>query len=184
MKLQHLLTVAALALLTAAARPQDTTRREAAQAPAARGATDADDFSDVSPEELPNVRRAIDDEALHRDRIGRIHRLRELAAQSGDRSRLAQLDELERREVQLRDTRRVRSRAMLSDDTWRRTQDFFSRGGVMRARVANHQAMRERAAQAGTPQRQGTRGTSPSRPSAPRSSSGSSSSHGGGRSPR
>ena len=192
MKLQHLLPVAALALLTAAARPQDATRPQPAPARGAAAAADATDFSDVSTEELPAVRRALDDESLHRDRIGRIHRLRELAAVSGDRARLAQLDDLERREVQLRDTRRVRSRAALSDGTWRRTQDFMTRGGVARARVADqqarreqqavHQQRRENAAQAGAPQRQATRSAAPSRSSAPRSSSGSHS--GGGRSPR
>jgi len=191
MKLQHLLPVAALALLTAAARPQNATRPEPAQARGAAAAADVTDFSDVSPEELPAVRRALDDESLHRDRLGRIRRLRELAAVSGNRTRLAQLDELERREVQLRDARRVRSRAALSDGTWRRTQDFMVRGGVARARVADQQArreqqaaqkqQRERAAAAGAPQRQASRNAAPSRPSAPRGSSGSRS---GGRSPR
>jgi hypothetical protein len=193
MKLNTLLSLSALALLATAARSQEATR---APAPERSGAVPARtevhavppaDFSDVSSEELPAVRQAVTDESLHRDRLARIKRLRELAAESRDRARMDQLDELERREGQIHDAARIRSHAAVSDATWERIEKFLQSGGVARARMANadqqaqraraanHQAERERAAQAGA-QRQPTRSAAPSRPAGTRS--------GGGRGPR
>jgi hypothetical protein len=104
------------------------------------------DLDDVSPDELPAVRSLVSDEALHRDRLARIRRLRELAAADRDQERLARLDDLERREMQQHDARRIRSRAELSERSWESTENFVRRGGVMRVRTANQQAQRERAA--------------------------------------
>ena len=122
----------------AAQRNRSVADPSAAQRPA--------DLDEVSPDELPAVRMLIDDEALHRDRLARIRRLRELAATSRDQERLARLDDLERREMQVHDARRTRARAQLSERSWERTENFVRQGGVMRVRTANQQAIRERAA--------------------------------------
>jgi len=190
MKLHTLLAFSALALLATAARSQDATRAPAPERGAVPARTEVHavppaDFSDVSSEELPAVRQAVTDESLHRDRLARIKRLRELAADGRDRARMDQLDELERREGQLHDAARIRSHAAVSDATWARIEKFLQSGGVARARaanadqqaererLANHQAERERAARAGSAQRQPTRSAAPSRPAGTRSGGGS-----------
>ena len=193
MKLHTLLSLSALTLLTTAARSQEATRAPAPERSAAVAAVPARtevraippaDFSDVSSEELPAVREAVTDESLHRDRLARIKRLRELAAESRDRARMDQLDELERREGQNHEAERIRTHAAMSDATWARIENFLKSGGVARARtgtaeqqaererLANHKAERERAAQAGS-QRQPTRSAAPSRSAGARSGGGS-----------
>jgi hypothetical protein len=124
---------------------QDTAarRRAAAAVPAEPGAPDV---ADVSADELPAVQRVIEDEATHRDRLARIHRLRQLAESTNDRERLARLDDLERQEGQQYEARRVRSRARLSEQDWNTAENLVRHGGKMRVRMADKQAERERAA--------------------------------------
>ena len=141
--MQRLITatsLGALMLLAGVASAQDTPTRTQ-QERREQAAT-----SDISPDDMPAARRLIEEEAQHRDRVARIRRLRQLAQESGDRERLQQLDDLERRQVSLHDARRVRDRASMSDRGRASTDDFLRRGGTMRARVAAKQTERERAA--------------------------------------
>jgi hypothetical protein len=102
------------------------------------------DLSDLSADDLPAARQLIEDEAVHRDRLARIHRLRQLAEESGDRERLDRLDDLERRQLGLHEARRRLAHAQLSDHGRATADDFVRRGGLWRARVATHQAERKR----------------------------------------
>jgi hypothetical protein len=87
---------------------------------------------DADGEEALRVRRLVEDEATHRDRLARIERLRELARETNRRERLAQLDDLERREVRAHEARRLRERNLLSDGARRDIDAFERRGGVLR----------------------------------------------------
>ena len=178
MKLDIALPIAALLCLGTAARPQEASGAQPVR-PAAQVAQpaqpDPSDFSDVPSSELPAVRQAVEDEATHRDRVARINRLRELATESGDRARLAQLDDLQRQEDLVRATHRVRSRAALSEGTWNRTQGFLTRAGVMRARLQGQATKTERERLANHPNAQereriskyGAQPAQPARPAAP-----------------
>jgi len=154
MKFRHILPIGALLLCAATAWPQDA-------------AAPARDLSDLPASDVAAARRTVEDEAQHRDRLGRIHRLRELYAAGGNRERLAQLDDLERREGQGHEARRIRNRAGLSEPGWQRTQDFISRGGVMRARMANHPIQRERTAAMKDSRERGAQASRPTRASRP-----------------
>jgi len=135
------LSLGTLLLLAGAAGAQDTatgrTRDEAAT---------TDDVADLSDTDLPAARQLVEDEAQHRDRLARIRRLRTLAEESGDLERLARLDDLEHRQNDLHEARRLRARAALSERGRATADDFVRRGGTWHARVENHQAKRERAA--------------------------------------
>jgi hypothetical protein len=176
-----ILSLGALLLLAGAAGAQD---------PNVAGAQSAPALTDLSSDDLPIARQMIDDEAQHRDRLARLRRLRELAVEAGDRERLQQLDDLERRQLGLHEARRLRSRSNLSERGRASTDDFLRRGGTMRARVASRQAERERAAaQQSSRERQAAAqsqrkreaqsGSSSRAPSRPRGNT-----SGGGRSPR
>ncbi|HEX5010911.1 MAG TPA: hypothetical protein VFY71_10960 [Planctomycetota bacterium] len=191
------LGLATLLLGAGATHAQDpgdvAARRRAAAAEADQQR--APDVTDVSPDDLPAVQRVIEDEAAHRDRLARIHRLRELAQADGDRQRLARLDDLEREEQQVYQARRLRARERLSEQDWNTAEDLVRRGGRMRVRMADNQAARERAAahksareraaeadKSRNAQRSSSR--SPSRAPSRSGSNSSSNSSGGGRSPR
>ena len=169
-------------------------RRAAAADPAEPGAPGV---TDVTADELPAVQRMIEDEATHRDRLARIHRLRQLADASNDRERLSRLDDLERQENQGYEARRLRARSRLSDQDWTTTENLVRHGGKMRVRMADKQAARERAAahqsareraaaadKARNSSRSASRSPSRSPTRAAPSRSGGSNSSGGGRSPR
>lgn len=138
MKTAAILALGALLLLSAPAAAQDTRRAPAVTEPAVT------DLTDVPPEDLPRVERLVADEATHRDRVSRIRRLRELAAERNDVERLAQLDELERIELLRHEERLAESRRELSPRSWQGTQDFLRRGGRMRATLAGVDPQRER----------------------------------------
>ncbi len=170
---RHLtLSLGALLLLAGAAGAQDVTRERTP------GAAEPEAIpTEISADDLPAARRLVEDEAEHRDRLARIRRLRELAIEGGDRERLAQLDDLERRQISLHEARRLRDRSALSERGRASTDDFLRRGGRMRARVPSRQLERERADNTKAQRRrqaQADKATprAPSRPS------------GGGRSPR
>ncbi len=138
MKTIAVLGLCAVLLLSAPAPAQDAGRAPDARQPAVT------DLSDLPAEDLPRVQRVVADEIEHRDRVARIRRLRELAAERNDAQRLARLDELERREVQVHENNLERSRRVLSTRGWRGTQDFLRRGGQLRARTAGVAPERER----------------------------------------
>ncbi|MBM3986245.1 MAG: hypothetical protein FJ296_11265 [Planctomycetes bacterium] len=170
MKTTAILGLCGLLLLAAPAAAQDT---RGTPADTGRAVTD---LTDVPPEDLPRVERLVADEATHRDRTARIRRLRELAVERGDTERLRQLDELERRELQLHEDRLAQHRRTLSARSWQGTQDFLRRGGRMRAtlgggdpqreRIHNQKVQREREANQGQPQQRRASGSQPSRPPA------------------
>src|SRR5262245_9686126 len=124
------LGLATLLLGVGAAHAQDggdaAARRRAAAADSAEQR--APDVTDVSADELPAVRRVIEDEASHRDRLARIHRLRQLAEADGDRERLARLDDLERQEQQVYEARRVRARRQLPEQDRTTAEDRVRHG--------------------------------------------------------
>jgi hypothetical protein len=170
MKITAILGLCGLLLLSAPAAAQDTRRAPAETGPAVT------DLTDVPPEDLPRVERLVADEATHRDRAARIRRLRELATERGDAERLRELDELERRELQLHEDRLAQHRRVLSARSWQGTQDFLRRGGRMRAtlggadsqreRLQNQKAQREREASQDQRQQRRASASRPSRPPA------------------
>ena len=194
------LGLATLVLGAGAAHAQDSdiaARRRAAAADS--DPQRAPDVPDVSADELPAVQRVIEDEAAHRDRLARIHRLRELAQADGNRERLARLDDLEREEQQVYEARRLRARESLSEQDWNTAENLVRQGGRMRVRradaaqqaqreraAAHNKTARERAAEADkSRQAQRSSSRSPTRAAPSRSGSNSSgNSSGGGRSPR
>jgi hypothetical protein len=90
------------------------------------------------------VRRVLEDEARHRDRVARIGRLRDILSQRGDRVRLARLDDIERRELARHDVHQRRERNGLSDPTARGVDDIVRRGGTFRANARDLALARER----------------------------------------
>src|SRR5262245_49148438 len=124
-------------------------------------ARSGDAEGEVDPEDVPAVRQMLDDEAQHRSRLARIHRLRDLATEAHQRERLAQLDDLERRELDHHAARRMLSQGQMSERSFRTAQGLQSRGGVF------HLRRREAAAsdhgRAPAPSAPG-RSTPPSRP--------------------
>jgi len=100
--------------------------------------------TDIDLVEAPLVAGMLQDEALHRNRLGRIHRLRALAAQGNQRERLMQIDELERREIRRHEARVVRDRSMLSERSARGVEELVARGGTWRARGDDIAAARKR----------------------------------------
>jgi hypothetical protein len=198
----RLTTLAGAALLAGlATQPQ-------AAAQTATSAT-ASQAGDIDLEDAPAARRALQDEARHVDRVARLKRLRELAANNPER--LAQIDDLERRERTGHEARRLRNRGQLSERSARGVDDLARRGGTYRARGQDVSIARERrrevvsdadaAARRGgtqaerrgaTPERSPPRATRPTPSSTPRppsrspsrGTSSTSSSNRGGRSPR
>jgi hypothetical protein len=126
-------------------------------------ARSGDAEGEIDPEDVPAVRQLLDDEAQHRSRLARIHRLRDLATQEHQRERLAQLDDLERREMDHHAARRMLSQGQMSDRSFRTAEGMRSRGGVFHVQ-------RREAAASSTPQRPPHapgRSTTPSRPAPP-----------------
>ncbi len=128
--------------------------------------------SDIDLSEAPLVAGMLEDEALHRDRIGRIRRLRQLAVEGNQRERLGQLDDLELQEVRRHEARAVRDRSLLSERSALAVDDFVKRGGLYRARgkdiaIARQRKFgssgddisRRRANADGSPERSATRAT-------------------------
>jgi hypothetical protein len=172
MKICTILGPCVLLLLSAPSSAQDTRSAPAGSEPAVT------DLTDLPPEDLPRVERLVADEALHRDRVARIRRLRELAIEGNDTGRLAQLDDLERRELQLHEDRLAEGRRVLSARGWQGTQEFLRRGGRMRAsmsdvdpqrmRSRNHKVEREREISQDHKQQRSSSANQPSRsPSRP-----------------
>jgi hypothetical protein len=89
---------------------------------------------DLTPTDTPIVRRMLQDEAGHRDRMARIDRLRELALRSNQRERLMQLERLESIERERQAARRLMSRSQMSEQAFRRSETLAQRGGVIRMR--------------------------------------------------
>ncbi len=139
MKITTILGPCVLLLLAAPATAQVTRSAPTDSEPAVT------DLTDLPPEDLPRVERLVADEATHRDRVARIRRLRELAIERNDTGRLVQLDDLERRELQLHENRLAEGRRVLSARGWQGTQDFLRRGGRMRARMSDLSPERQRA---------------------------------------
>lgn len=171
-----------------------TPRLAAQQSPVRPVVTPAEE----APSETANLRRLVNEEAVHRDRSARIARLRTLAEQSGRRDRVAELDRLARVENERFDSRTQVTRRRMSPNAQREADEVLRKGGVVRLRreatqnqgqgvqrSGNRGATRSETAparrQAAPPTRRPSTGT------APRSSSGSGTSgtrSSGGRSPR
>src|SRR6185503_1002044 len=129
-----LFSVASVLLLTGQASTQNAPPPPGANT---AGADASANLDEVPADEMPAVRRMVEDEAAHRDRVARINRLRELAKSNNDRERLAKLDDLEQRERNSHEQRRIRARERMSDRSWENTQNAMSRSGRIRMRMAN-----------------------------------------------
>lgn len=92
--------------------------------------------ANASAEDAPLIRSMIRDEAVHRDRVARIGRLRELATARGQHDRLLLLDRLEDGERQRHEARALMSRTQLSEPGFLATDSFLRQGGIMRLRHA------------------------------------------------
>ena len=110
---------------------------------------DAAPTPDIDLAEADAVRRVLEDEARHRDRVARIRRLRDILSQRGDQVRLARLDDIERRERDRHDVHQRRERSGLSDRTVRGVDDILRRGGTFRAHARDIAVARERHRQLG-----------------------------------
>jgi len=93
--------------------------------------------SDLSDDDALNMRRLVNEEARHRDRVARLARLRALAEKSGQTERLVEIDRLDRLETDRFEARTLTARSRMSEPALRQADDFVRRGGVMKVRRAN-----------------------------------------------
>lgn len=124
-------------LAAAAAASLFSTPQLAAQSTAPSTERPAVAESDLGQDDAVNVRRLVNEEALHRDRVARLARLRALAEQRGQPERLADLDRLDRLETDRFEARTLLARSHMSEHALRQTDDFVRRGGVLKLRRAN-----------------------------------------------
>jgi hypothetical protein len=118
---------------SAVAQTPDATTPVESTASRRDSSVDAAPTPDIDMAEAPAVRRVLEDEARHRDRVARITRLRDIYSRRDDRARLARLDDIERRELERHEARQVRERRDLSERTRRGVDDIVRRGGRFHA---------------------------------------------------
>jgi hypothetical protein len=90
--------------------------------------------SDNGQTDAASLRRLVGDEAVHRDRVARLTRLRALAEQTGRRDRLDDLDRLDRVENQRFETRTQLTRRRMGPTAQHQADEVLRKGGVIRLR--------------------------------------------------
>jgi len=93
--------------------------------------------SELDAGDAASMRMLVSEEAVHRNHLARLARLRSLAERNGHRERLAEIDRLETLETQRYQARTLDARTHMSEQALAQADDFMRRGGVLKMRRMN-----------------------------------------------